>query len=227
MMSHGDWVGKPPKDLNDISFVAGHFGYAYVQKLIPKRYSFTFLRNPKERILSFYFFGKSRNPEQYPIYQICHDLCLEDFLRAGLADPIVRQYIWNHQTWQLACGWRNPEDIKPTKPVEGFISSDSFSILEQYREEQLLSDAIKHLDQFSYVGFTETFEHDKDIILKKLGLPATSKKLTENMTPNRPKSTSLSPTENALIEDLTKLDQALYQYAWRKHHPSKELPLDV
>ena len=33
-----------------------------------KRYSFIFLRNPIERVLSYYYFCKSRDPKEFEIY---------------------------------------------------------------------------------------------------------------------------------------------------------------
>ena len=220
MMSHGEYVGKSRNELDDISFVSGHFGYDYASPLIKSRYSFTFLRNPVDRVLSFYFFGRHRKPGQYPINQLCHELSLEEFLRAGLKNSLVKQYIWNHQTWQLACGWGDPEAVFSEKD----LLSHAISQLAQYSEQKLLADAISHLDHFSHVGFTETFEQDRDIILARLRLPAQQGKLVENITPNRPDRYILSASEQTLIKELTRLDQALYQKAWEKYHPNQKLP---
>lgn len=224
MVSHGEYIGKSRDELDDISFVSGHFGYEYVRPLINSRYSFTFLRNPVDRVLSLYFFGRHRNPAEYPIYRLCHDLSLEEFFRAGLTSPMVHQYIWNHQTWQLACGWGNPSDVPEARFSENDLLSGGISRLNRYSEQELLADAISHLDCFSHVGFTETFEQDRDIILAGLGLPVPQGKLVENSTPNRPRRYVLSASERALVTELTHIDQALYQAAWQKYHSNQKLP---
>lgn len=215
MVSHGEYIGKSHAILDDISFVSGHFGYVYAQPLMESRHCFTFLRNPVDRILSFYFFGRSRKPNQYPIYQLCHDLNLEEFLQAGFTNPLIKQYIWNHQTWQLAYGWGDPKAVHS----ETDLLSQAILQLGKYPEEKLLFDAINHLNQFTYVGFTETFEQDRNIILAKLKLPIPKGKVTENITPNRPDRYSLSNLERNLLSELTYLDQRLYEAAWAKFHP--------
>jgi len=45
-----------PESLSDVPVISGHFGYGYANKLMKDRISFTFLRDPVERVLSLFYF---------------------------------------------------------------------------------------------------------------------------------------------------------------------------
>jgi len=198
LISHGDFVGHRPEEFKNIAFVSGHFGYKYAKSLMESRYFFTFLRDPAERILSFYYYNRTRDIDEFPMTRIAHELDLEQFLKAGLVDPFVKSRIWNNQTWQLAHGFEHGTDR--------YAST--------FEEQELLDLAISHIEKFSHVGFTETFEYDKEIIFSALGLHESKKEVCVNKTGIRLMATDLSPVESMLLEELTALDRLLYQYAW-------------
>ena len=60
--SHGDFISiteNPPLPNNYVGekrFISGHFGFDYVKDYLQNAYSFTILRDPLSRILSFYKF---------------------------------------------------------------------------------------------------------------------------------------------------------------------------
>ncbi|MGH8247611.1 MAG: sulfotransferase family 2 domain-containing protein, partial [Gammaproteobacteria bacterium] len=82
IIRHGEYRGRSVESLMNLQFVSGHFGYEYARPLIRSRYSFTFLRDPVERILSFYYFCRTLNSNQFPVFQTARELDLTDFLRA-------------------------------------------------------------------------------------------------------------------------------------------------
>lgn len=49
-------------------------------------------------------------------------------------------------------------------------------------ERDILEVAKKHLDMLSFVGLTETFEQDRDIILRELGIEPPAHKVVVNAT---------------------------------------------
>jgi hypothetical protein len=55
------------QEFHNIQFLSGHFGYGFAKHYMADRYSFAFLRNPVERVLSFYFYCKKQDPNVYAI----------------------------------------------------------------------------------------------------------------------------------------------------------------
>lgn len=202
-VSHGDCWGKPPEQFRDIGFISGHLGYSYISPLMDRRFSFTFLRDPIERVLSMYYFCRSRDPAEFEIYRKAHELSLTDFLAAGLTDPVIRTRIWNNQVWQLAHGYTHLDALTP----------DNFT------QEALLTMAKSHLLEFSYVGFTETFSADAGNIcsILKFAEQDTGGRqiLMENVTPQRPRFEDQPTAVQKLLNSITELDQEFYDYARR------------
>lgn len=195
--SHGEYWGKDPGQLRDIGFISGHIGYHFARPLMQDRYTFTFLRDPAERILSLYYFSKARDPGEFEIYKMARELDLNGFLEAGLSDPCAKMHIWNNQVWQLAHGYTHLDD----------------RTVGDFGEAELLRLAKEHLGEFSHVGFTETFVADSAPVLKALGLPRMKEMPKLNATPGRPGAAEQSPAVRDLLDRLTGLDRQLYDYA--------------
>ena len=113
----------------------------------------------------------------------------------GLERPEIGFFIWNNQVWQLACGFGNLKNHD----------------LSSFESTELLDLAIKHLENFSYIGLTETFEQDRDRILTDLGIALPKEKIISNATPTRPTSKNLPQSTLKLLEQMTYLDQILYR----------------
>jgi hypothetical protein len=205
LTSHGDCWNFQPKQLKHIGFISGHIGYQYAQPLMSNRFSFTFLRDPVERILSMYFFCRSRNPNEFEIYGKAHELDLPRFLEAAQWDSCIRKNIWNNQVWQLA---------------HGYAHQDKRTI-DDFSESELLRLAKQHLIQFSHVGFTETFDSDAAAILAALAFPETKQLPKLNDLPNRLRGSELSPAIRSLLDELTVLDRELYLYASEQRTAAK------
>jgi hypothetical protein len=213
VMSHGDhivgWSEFPLRDkffdpgaaqgqFGHVPFISGHFGYDFAKPFMKERYSFTFLRDPVERIISLYYFCKTRDPNEFRIYRLTQEYTFEEFLTRGLSEPEIKACVWNNQTWQLAHGYGNSNGLG--------ISS--------FSEEELFKLAVQHLGEFSYIGFAESFEEDQSRILKDLGISQAEEHSITNVTPGRPKARDLPRSTMALLEELTDLDRALYKEAW-------------
>jgi len=195
LVSHGDHLKRPFSELNNTLFVSGHFGYDFAKPLMPGRYSFTFLRDPVERILSFYYFCRSRNPDELPIYKKAQQLDLKSFLQQASENELIKSRIWNSQAWRLASGPVGESRVDDSAPGE------------------ILELAIQHLDMFSYIGFTDTFNEDIQIILTALRLPVLKEPVWDNATGGQSKLTDLNSEVCALLDELTVLDRALYDAA--------------
>jgi hypothetical protein len=81
-------------------------------------------------------------------------------------------------------------------------------------DNELLKLAIQHFDNFSYIGFTETFEKDRDKILKDLGITLHEDKIIVNANPGRPLFNDLPRSSKNLLMELTELlERILYKKA--------------
>ena len=198
IISHGDYIGKSPLELSNIHFISGHFGYAYIEPIIQNRKIFTFLREPRERIVSLYYYFRSQPIETYPIYKLAHENSLEVFLKLAFSDAQVRARIWNHQTWQLAYGYN-------TDPGRRFMKS--------FTPIQLLSLANYNLRKMHFVGLVESFDQDIGKLARLLKWNNITIAPCSNKNHNRKSLSDLSTNAIKLLDELTLLDQELYHAA--------------
>ncbi len=194
VMSHADFVAKDKRQIGEIAFVSGHFGYDFAAEFMAGRFSFTFLRDPVDRVLSFYHFARHADPATYEIYRLARTYRLEEFVERGYrGDPVIRENLWNHQARLLSIGWRA-------------ISLDA---------EEILGQAINNLRGFSYVGLTETMEDDYRNIASALGWATNGPAPRELSNPDRPTKRDISSATLERILQLTALDAQLYATARR------------
>jgi hypothetical protein len=189
------WIDKKViNNFHSIPFLSGHFGYSFSKQYMQNRYSFTILRDPAERILSLYYYCKNQDPDLYRLYKICQQKTLDEFLKMGLINPEIKSYMWNNQVWQLACGFGNMDNRG----------------LSSFTADELIELAVNHLKDFSYIGFVETFEKDRNNILNALGIAAPAEKIVLNANPDRPVFDDLPQLTKDLLMQLTELDRILY-----------------
>ena len=87
-IAHGDYLEHDTASLKNIPFISGHFGFEFCRQFMDGRYSFTFLRDPVERLLSLYFFSRTRDPAEFPIYRAAHERAkaIGDFTAAQILE---------------------------------------------------------------------------------------------------------------------------------------------
>ena len=210
VISHGDYIGHRPEEFQNVAFVSGHFGYKFAQPLMSDRYSFTFLRNPVERVLSLYNYCKKQNSNKFEIYSLAQQFSLEEFLKRSLKNILLRTAVCNNQAWQLAYG-------------DGYVAEDHDDF--SFQDQEILELAISHLNNFSHVGFTKTFETDRNIILKKLGITLPRENVILNTSGNNSSVQELPDSTVALLRKITGIDQILYDHAWSSRTASKTVDI--
>lgn len=203
--SHGDYMSAP---MDRRRFVSGHFGYHYAMSLPGDRYSFTFLRDPIERVISLYNFSRNRDPEQYPMYKLAHENSFHDFLKITGETPdregepmLIGNYehVWNNMTWQLAYGW------------DAHIGRNGKSVLD-FEPTELIELAKQNLLKLDYFGLQETFNEDARHVAAALGM-RTESIPRQNTSSKTVTLDSLDAPTAQLLSSLTELDRELYEFA--------------
>jgi hypothetical protein len=194
-LSHGDFVKYEPQQLAAFRFISGHFGYLHCRAIPGRNFTFTFLREPVDRVISLYHFLQTRDPAEFPIYALAQRMTFAEFVQS--THPLVTQHIENMQVWQLAHHWFMAE----RKQWRGTMG-------------ELADEALAHLETLSFFGFQENFEADVRSLVRRLGLTPPSEALpNSNRTESRPQVTDLSPEVLQTIRDRTDLDRQLYERA--------------
>ncbi len=208
-----------PGELTKYSLVAGHFNYDHIKLLIPRKNMriFTFLRNPKDRFLSFYYYVRSHNPGVYlwlrlhDEYGLLHKLSLLDLLRHPY---ILEEWRFNMNMTYMVMGTRVWKEWRER------LSSIT---TEEERKEfinKIARPAIaSRLNEFLFVGIQEDFENSVKMLFKKLGKPCPPIKrenvLSEIVGKNYGmlpvKKETLTPQIEAQIDKLIELDKVVYE----------------
>jgi len=190
-ISHGDYLKYQPHELASFRFIAGHFGYDYLRAIPGRNFTFTFLREPVDRVVSLYYFMQNRDAREYEIYSLAQQISFTEFVRSN--QPLVSTHIDNHQVRQLARGW----------PYEQLRATG----------EQLLAQAIANLDSLSFFGFQETFESDVMELARRLDVQIEPQQLPRSNRSQRPDVSELSTDVVESIRRRTELDRRLYESA--------------
>lgn len=179
---------------NRIRVARGHVAYGLHDLLgRPGKYM-TLLREPVERMISYYYYVR-RKPDSEE-YDLARRLSLEEFITKSnwtTAD--------NGQTRQLSG--------EPGAFVMDHFVKTSQSWLER---------AKRNIEQkFSLVGLTEEFDLTLLLLKRQLGLRDVYY-YTANVSTGRPHKEDLSPSALRLIQDYNELDCDLYKFALELFH---------
>lgn len=199
VLSHADYIALGVEGCRDKAFVSGHFGIEFARQLIDGRYSFTFLRDPYQRLFSLYRYCRSRTDIEGDLYEAARKHDVEGFLRASLDSDQV-SHVWNNQVWQLSYGFGSS------------ILDDQVGDIKSYNPDHLLELAKANLAIFDRVGLVETFDEDIRKIFSDLGR-AKVEIQQSNVTEITVSEFEVSDRLGQLMDECTVLDRALYQYA--------------
>ena len=90
-------------DIRRYTFFQGHISPAALAAALPDLRAFTLMREPRERLLSCYFYWKEGAKRACtPFFDKLRGLSLLDFLRSE--EPAIRRVTWNTQARLLAGG---------------------------------------------------------------------------------------------------------------------------
>ncbi len=198
--AHGDFLNLPEgkrarmNTLRRYRFLSGHFGYDIIAPLMSDSYSFTFLRDPVDRVLSFYKFCMHPDMQkQFLVARMARDEGIDGFISSTV--PEIVEMLDNQQTWQLA----NTYWYKDRQAMNHLSDTGLFDL------------AVSHLGEFSRVGLQETFDRDFAAILADLNIDQEIPEFKHYVTPEPISRESLKASTLETLQNRVALDQQLYQ----------------
>ncbi len=206
---------RSPAELSPYCVFAGHFNFdslAYIPR--QRKQLFTFLREPKQRLLSLYRFLRAHEPTA-PAFkggvEIANQLDVTDFFRSVLATSACET--WNHLTWCLM-GHRKWNSYKAT--IEGLEGDRLRGELDTIRSEMR-----NRLGEFSFIGFQEDFAYSCQRLFELIGTRAPTLRhdhsvelLSDNLQHFKfVAKTQITPELEKALTPLVILDEILYREA--------------
>lgn len=218
LASHGDYLTLPTEEINKRRFVSGHFGYSFTKPFMANRFSFTFLRNPLERLVSMYYFCRTRDPAEFEIYRCARENTFDEFLSLALlrevgVSEMLHHTLWNHQAWQLAFGWSPSNERLDNKKLH---RPDGKNGLYEFGYAEIHDLAAAHLCEFNHIGFQEDFANDCRTVFSALGIRNPENTPYSNATVSRPKLADMPQSTVEKMKKLTEIDRDIYNIAWKQ-----------
>ncbi len=233
---HGDTLYRhAPGRLSCYDVFAGHFNFDSL-RFIPRQSLslFTFLREPKERLLSLYYFLRAHEPGADNF-----DLQMDLANRLNAEDFFEHQHIrtlfpfWNHMCWSIM-GHRQWQEWFST-----LAQAKDTNTTEKLIEEKIRPAIVRRLEKFAFIGLQEDFDSSVQRLFRIMGQepPATmrtdhSLELLMSTQPNFRKSMEKQPETprlGSVLESLIQLDRVVYEegkriYAERMSKSDSEPP---
>jgi hypothetical protein len=135
----------PEEQFERYRLYSGHYGYCYCNRMPSDTHFLTFLRNPRERVLSLYYFWRSvREHDGSEQVEVARQSGLAEFLR----HPAPRSAIDNMQLWRVL-----PADADTT---------------------DLDRAGCRALEAFDFVGVKELYALSVLVLARRFGWPLPS-----------------------------------------------------
>ena len=183
-----DYVAKRATSRTRCIF--GHMAYFGVHNLVDSDVDplyITFLRDPVERIISFYYHLRNQSPNVWGGEIVERNWSIEEWL-----DKSRLLAKCNGQLRQLLLG--TYDEV----------------LTERELTREHLEEGKRRLREFWYVGLTETFREDSHYLYGKLGFSRFHPQAVVNPTPDKKE---VSPKTREYIAERNALDIELYQFA--------------
>ena len=179
----------PKNDRESTQVVMGHM-YFGTHEFLPNSKYITMLRDPIERIISFYYYVL-RNPDHNHYNLIASkNLSLKDYVKSGIGKQL---------------------DNGQTRLLSGI---DALDVEFGSCSETILERAKMNLKKyFAVVGITEKFNESLLLMKSKLNWKKSILYKKANVTKNRPKKLDVAEVEIREIEKQNEFDIELYRYA--------------
>jgi hypothetical protein len=199
----------------------GHFGLPALERIDPERFRFTFLREPRARLISMYHFWRSVRPEVIgdvandPLMGAAHRHDLLGFLRDP--EPSLRDYIDNFYTRRLTGSYVTGAVVDPL-------------VINPARSLEAARAALGRLD---FVGITEAMDVSVHRLAAMIGARPPDGAVRGNVTAENhvesrgvfreAERSVITPEIAAELDWLTRLDAVLYAEARARFETQADL----
>lgn len=198
-------------DVTRYSLLWGHFGLDPLERIDPGRFIFTFLREPRARLISIYQFWRSVRPEMLddqvsdPIIGSAHRNDLLGFLRDP--EPSLRDYIDNFYTRRLTERYATGAERDP-------LAADP---------QGSLAAALAALDRIGFVGISERMDDSVRRLATLIGAAPPEAAVRGNVSAENHRESAhffrpvepatITPETQAELDRITMLDRVVYAEA--------------
>jgi len=213
-----------PAELNMFNAFAGHFNYDSLRYIPRKELSIiTFVRNPKDRLVSLYHFWRAHEPGHPNFHEqmaLANNMPMDAFFQK--VGELYDYNTWNHMAWAVMGErtWRAWNAILRSEPNEGALS---------YLIENTFRPAIaRRLWEFTFVGIQEDFQNSVAHLFKILNKPQPAAIRTdhslEELMRTRPmfkrqlERQPITPEADVALDRLVQLDNIVHGEAVRLHN---------
>lgn len=174
----------PKRHLTQLKVLYGHVDVQLAKQIVPLRQCVTLLRDPVDRIVSYYAFAKHMN--------------------SGLHSELARRT----SITQWIDTLRLPEtDNGMVRRFSGALHQAGIGACTR----RMLERAKANLTQFALVGLTDRFDEFYALLANELGLPMRSY-VVAKVNAKRPRSDQLHADTLAELEQRNELDRELYRF---------------
>lgn len=178
--------------LEDACVVTGHMSFSFIEKLVFTD-SFTILRNPLDRIVSLYRFGRSNLSGWGPVDPVRH-LSFEEWLESD--DPLVQGQIDSYYVRVLTDDLQEPFENRREKSLQ--------LALERYQNFTCVGDQA-NLKPF-LKNMSATLGIRCPLKMPEVNVAAINQKFDANYVPKP----EITPRAKRRLEELTRLDWIVY-----------------
>lgn len=168
--------------LESKTMVAGHFNIKEVLRFFPNRKIITFLRDPVERVISFYNFVKERAITNDSITKISKEMELDEFLDYCLRVNDRR-----------------------------FVNGITLKLSTELNVKNELESALLNVEQMDFIGFQNTFEESLRKMSKKYGFHEPEMIPRENISSDSSKIADIPESAISKLNAMNVNDRAVYE----------------
>ena len=176
------------EQINNFALIKGHLANHFSSKVSGDRKTIVFVREPKDLFLSSYYY--IQRAEHNAHHDLVKDMTLDEFIK----------YRENQN-------WHNSQ----SKHLCGYTDLRGRGALTEVSRDVLKEEVINKVSTIQYVFTTSYFDEALMLLHKELGWERKPYYSRKNKTKKRPSLSTLSSDQLVQIQNLTDIDQTLYE----------------